>query len=84
MIADPSLDTKQEETTSAESESREQKLARLVKTRTKLGYDVESQTETSAVLVTKGRKRMLGLRGGEEQRTEITLNDEGTVVSTEL
>ena len=46
--------------------------------------DIESQTETSAVLVTRGRKRMFGLRGGEEQRTEITLNDEGTVVSSRL
>ncbi len=84
MIADPILNTKQETRTPAESERRKQKLARLVTMRAKLGYDVESQTETSAVLVTKGRKRMFGLRGGEEHRTEITLNDEGTVVSTEL
>ena len=84
MIADPSLNTKQEKRTPAESELRKQKLARLVTMRAKLGYDVESQTETSAVLVTKGRKRMFGLRGGEEQRTEITLNDEGTVVSSRL
>jgi len=84
MIADPILNTKQETRTPAESERRKQKLARLVTMRAKLGYDVESQTETSAGLVTKGRKRMFGLRGGEEHRTEITLNDEGTVVSTEL
>ncbi len=84
MIADPILNTKQETRTPAESERRKQKLARLVTMRAKLGYDVESQTETTAVLVTKGRKRMFGLRGGEEHRTEITLNDEGTVVSTEL
>jgi hypothetical protein len=84
MIADPILNTKQEKRTPAESELRKQKLARLVKARAKLGYDVESQTETSAVLVTKGRKRMFGLRGGEEHRTEVTLSDEGTVVSRGL
>jgi hypothetical protein len=84
MIADPILNTKQEERTPAESELRKQKLARLVTMRGKMGYEIESQTETSAVLVTNGRRRMFGLRGGEEHRTEITLNDEGTVVSSSL
>ena len=84
MIANPILNTKQEKRTPAESELRKQKLARFVTMRGKLGYEIESQTETSAVLMSKGRRRMFGLRGGEEHRTEITLDDEGIVDSRSL
>ncbi len=84
MIADPILTVKHEEKTPAESELRKQKFARVIKARATLGYEIESQTETGAVLVTKGRKRMFGLRGGEEQRIEVTLDDEGTVVNRTL
>lgn len=69
------------EPTPAEFELRKQRLARVIATRAKQGYEIESQTETGAVLTITGRKRMFGLRGGEKQRTELTLSDEGTVVS---
>ncbi|HEX9417130.1 MAG TPA: hypothetical protein VF895_10535 [Gaiellaceae bacterium] len=59
-------------------------LARVVKARAKLGYEVESLTETRAVLVTKGRKRMFGMRGGDEQRTEIVIGDDGKAVSRRI
>jgi hypothetical protein len=59
-------------------------LARVVKARAKLGYEIESLTESRAVLVTKGPKRMFGMRGGDEQRTEIVINDEGKAVSNRI
>lgn len=59
-------------------------LARVVKARAKLGYEIESLTETRAVLVTKGPKRMFGMRSGDEQRTEIVINDAGKAVSRRI
>jgi hypothetical protein len=59
-------------------------LARVVEARAVLGYKVESLSETRAVLVVKGRKRLFGIRGGADQRTEITINDEGQTVTRDL
>ena len=59
-------------------------LARVVEARVVLGYKVESLSETRAVLMVKGRKRLFGMRGGPEQRTEITMNDEGRAISRDL
>ena len=72
------------EPTPAEFQLRKQKFARVLASRAKLGYEIESQTETSAVLVIRGRKRMFGMRGGTEQRTELALSDEGTVVTRDI
>jgi hypothetical protein len=59
-------------------------LARVIEARAVLGYRVESLSETRAVLVVKGRKRLFGMRGGADQRTELTLNGEGRVVTRDL
>jgi hypothetical protein len=59
-------------------------LARVVEARTVLGYKVESLSETRAVLVVKGRKRLFGMRGGQDHRTEVTINDEGQAVKRDL
>lgn len=59
-------------------------LARVVEARTLQGYKVESLTETRAVFVVKGPKRLLGMRGGVEQRTEVTIDDEGKAVTRAL
>jgi hypothetical protein len=59
-------------------------LARVVEARAVMGYKVESLSETRAVLVVKGRKRFLGMRGGKDQRTEITINDEGRAVTRDI
>ena len=59
-------------------------LARVIEARAVLGYKVESLSETRAVLMVKGRKRLFGMRGGVEQRTEVTMNDEGQAVSRDL
>ena len=59
-------------------------LARVIEARAVQGYRVESLTETRAVLVVKGRKRLLGMRGGADKRTEVTINEEGQAVSRDL
>ena len=58
--------------------------ARVVEARAVLGYRVESLTETRAVLVVKGRKRLFGMRGGVDQKTEVTINEEGQAVTRDL
>jgi hypothetical protein len=59
-----------------------EELGRVVKARSAQGYAVETLTETRAVLVVKGRKRFM--RAGSERRTEVTINDEGRVVTRNL
>jgi hypothetical protein len=59
-------------------------LARVIEARVVLGYKVESLSERRAVLVIKGRKRFFGMRGGEDQRTEVTINDDGQAVKRDL
>ncbi len=62
----------------------DEELKRVIEARVVMGYRVESLSETRAVLVVNGRKRMFGLRGGDEKRTEVTINDEGRAVSRNL
>jgi hypothetical protein len=69
--AEPAIDSKYE-------------LARVIEARTVHGYRVESLSETRAVLVVKSRKRLFGMRGGVDQRTEVTINGEGQVVTRDL
>jgi hypothetical protein len=59
-------------------------LARVIEARAVQGYKVESLSETRAVLVVKGRKRLFGMRGGVPQRSEVTINDEGRAVTRNL
>lgn len=74
----------EEVSASSEVDAGKQELTRVLEARAVLGYTVESLTDTRAVLVVKGRKRMLGMRGGVERRTEITINDEGRTVTRDL
>jgi hypothetical protein len=59
-------------------------LARVIEARAVQGYKVESLSETRAVLVVKGRKRLFGMRGGVDQRSEVTIDDEGRAVTRNL
>jgi len=59
-------------------------LARVIEARIVAGYKVESLSETRAVLVVKGRKRLLGMRSGPDHRTEVTINGEGRAVTRNL
>lgn len=60
------------------------KLARVIEARIVGGYQVESLTETRAVLVVKGRKRFFGTRPSVDRRTEITIDDRGRTVTRDL
>jgi hypothetical protein len=59
-------------------------LTRVIQARVVQGYRVESLSETRAVLVVKGRKRFLGLRHGDDQKTELTMGEHGRVVTRNL
>ena len=59
-------------------------LARVIEARAVQGYKVESLSESRAVLVVKGRKRLFGMRGGVDQRSEVTINDEGRAITRNL
>jgi hypothetical protein len=59
-------------------------LARVIEARVLQGYRVESLSETQATLVVKGRKRLFGLRRGEDQRTELRMGEHGRVTTRNL
>ena len=61
-----------------------QELARVIESRLAQGYRVESVDETRAILVCKGRKRMFGLRGGLDRRSELTIGDHGRVTTRNI
>ena len=59
-------------------------LARVIEARILYGYKVESLSETRAVLVVKGKKRYFGMRSGQDQRSEVTINEEGRAVTRNI
>jgi hypothetical protein len=82
MIEAPTSGSSTEDVSTTESNNVE--LKRVIEARVLMGYRVESLSETRAVLVVNGRKRMFGLRGGDEKRTEVTINDEGRAITRNL
>ena len=50
-----------------------QELARTLRTKRAQGYEVESETDTRAVLVMKGRSRWFGLSNTPSVRYEVTI-----------
>jgi hypothetical protein len=50
-----------------------QELARTLQMKRAQGYEVESETETKAVLVMKGRSRWFGLSNTPSVRYEVTV-----------
>jgi hypothetical protein len=61
-----------------------QELARTLQTKLAQGFEVESETDTKAVLVMKGRRRWFGLSNGVSVRYEITVDDRGRANSRRL
>jgi hypothetical protein len=55
--------------------ARTQELARTIKSKLAQGYTVESQTDTAAVLVIKGRKRWF--RSSVDSRQVVTVDEFG-------
>ena len=62
----------------------QKELERVIQARVVQGYRVESLSKDRAVLSVAGRKRLFGLRGGEEQRTEVTIGEHGRAVTRNL
>ena len=50
-----------------------QEFARALQTKRAQGYEVESETDTKAVLVMKGRRRWFGLSSSPSVRYEVTV-----------
>jgi len=85
MIETSVSDKRSEETpVTAPSESSTRELKRVIEARVVNGYEVESLSDTRAVLVVKGRKRLLGLRRGHDHRTEVTINEQGRAITRNL
>ena len=55
---------------------RKARLAEVLVAKTDQGYEIESQTDTEAVLVTKGRKRWFGMGANGASTRQITSIDE--------
>jgi hypothetical protein len=59
-------------------------LARVIEARVLQGYRLESLSEERAVLVVKGRKRLFGMRGGQDKKTELRIGEHGRVVTRNI
>jgi hypothetical protein len=55
---------------------RKARLAEVLVGKTEQGYEIESQTDTEAILVTKGRRRWFGMGGNNASTRLITSIDE--------
>jgi hypothetical protein len=55
---------------------RKARLAEVLVKKTAQGYVIESQTDTEAILVTKGRKRWFGMGANSASSRQITSIDE--------
>jgi hypothetical protein len=57
-------------------EQRKQLLAETLVKKLEQGFRIESQTDTDAILVTKGRRRGFGIFGNEAETRQTTSIDE--------
>jgi hypothetical protein len=66
------------------SDARKQGLARTLQRKRSEGFEIESQTDTQAVLVMKGRRRWFGLTNAASVRYEVTVDEAGSATSRRL
>jgi hypothetical protein len=57
-------------------DQRKERLAETLRKKVEQGYQIESQTDTDAILVTKGRRRWFGILGGDAGTRQSTSIDE--------
>jgi hypothetical protein len=57
-------------------DQRKQRLAEVLHSKVEQGFQVESQTDTAATLVTKGRRRWFGILDGDADTRQTTSIDE--------
>ena len=70
----------------ASGDMRKQKFAQMLKLKLEQGHRVESQSETDAVLFTRGRRNWFGLFAGPGKggRQMISVDEEGTPKTRKL
>jgi hypothetical protein len=66
------------------SEARKQELERTLYQKRAQGFEIESESETQAVLVMKGRRRWLGFSNAPSVRYELTVDEAGRATSRRL
>jgi hypothetical protein len=64
--------------------ARKQELARTLDRKLAQGFEIESESDTKAVLVMKGRRRWLGLSNAASVRYEIAVDEGGRATSRRL
>ncbi len=64
--------------------SRTQKIEQTLEGKRAQGYRVESHDDTQAVLLMRGRRRFLNLRGGEEVRYLLSFDEQGDARSRRI
>jgi hypothetical protein len=64
-------------------ESRKAKFAEMLRVKVEQGYDVESQSDTEAVVVTRGRRRRFRSRT-TGKRQHISIDHEGKTMTHSL
>jgi len=68
------------------TDTRKQKFAQMLKSKLEQGYRIESQSDTEAVLFTRGRRSWFGLFAGPGQggRQMISVDEEGAAATRKL
>jgi hypothetical protein len=64
--------------------SRKQELERTLQAKRAQGYRIESQDDTQAVLLGKGRRRFFNLLGGGDVRYHLSFNEHGRATSRRI
>ena len=59
------------------SDARRERLTQAVQEKLEQGFAVESESDTQAVLIVKGRRRWFGLQNAPSVRYEVTVDEGG-------
>jgi hypothetical protein len=63
-------------------DQRKQRLGATLQKKVEQGYRIESQTDTAAIVVTKGHRRWFGLiAGGADARQSLSIDDHGRITT---
>ena len=65
-------------------DARKDELARTLYRKVAQGYEIESESDTGAVLVMKGRPKWFGLSSTPSVRFELTVDERGNAKSRRL
>ena len=88
-MAEPQLSSSNGTVTAAVAqmslEERRQQLVDLLRTKVEQGYIVESQTDTEAILISKGRRRRFGLgESRPDARQLVSIDGQGCASTRSL